>query len=45
MSWISSVFPIKGDYSLQVSECIEKASLEDSTLYTFLQSVQQVVEK
>jgi single-stranded-DNA-specific exonuclease len=34
----------KGDYDLTMSEIIEKASLEDSQLYTFLQTLQQVVE-
>lgn len=35
----------QGDYDLQISEVAEKATLEDSMLYNFLQTVQQVVEK
>lgn len=41
---IRFTFTEKGDYDLKMSEMIEKASLEDSQLYTFLQTLQQVVE-
>lgn len=34
----------KGDYDLKIPQNIEKVSLDDSTLYTFLQTVQQVAE-
>ena len=34
----------KGDYDLKLTEILEKASLEDSQLYSFLQTLQQVVE-
>lgn len=34
----------KGDYELKLPEITEKATLEDSQLYTFLQALQQVVE-
>ncbi len=34
-----------GEYALQVSETIEKASLDNSMLYTFLHNLQQAVEK
>lgn len=41
---IRFAFTEKGHYVLEMSRVIEKASLEDSQLYMFLQTLQQVVE-
>lgn len=38
-------FRVKGDYKITVLESIGKASLNNSKIYSFLQDLQQVVEK